>query len=394
MRAQPLAADVEGEQAAAMRIQSMHRGRQARREVDAMRALLLGPNTEEDEDEDDDVGDLPDLPPPATVKRVRGFSVSAEVYGEFNKKAAFKAPVYEKTPDQLTRIKKCLGESFLFNALEEEELNTVILAVREKTVKAKERLIEEGDDGDCMFIIESGLVDCLKKSDGAETVVKTCTAGDVFGELALLYNCPRAASVEVMEDAFLWELDRQTFNNIVKESAAKTQGTAETRAAATRIQSMHRGRQARREVEGMRTRPLAAAMNEEPIVSDANQQKTDAEREMAATRVQSLHRGRAARKEVQEMRSGVVPQFSNTEKEAVEEAERKAALAAGIDAFLQACIMHNKNKEIQRVAEHAADRVLQGVYMRQLRKANIKDPSVGPPVGTCFFPSLVARGVK
>jgi cAMP-dependent protein kinase regulator len=101
----------------------------------------------------------------------------------------------------------------------------LILAVKEKTVKANERLITEGDDGDCMFIIESGSADCLKKIDGAEKVVKTCSAGEVFGELALLYNCPRAASVEAKEDTSLWELDRETFNNIVKESAAKKRNT-------------------------------------------------------------------------------------------------------------------------------------------------------------------------
>jgi len=45
--------------------------------------------------------------------------------------------------------------------------------------------------------------------------------GDAFGELALLYNCPRAASVEAAEKCVLWKLDRDTFNNIVKDAAAK-----------------------------------------------------------------------------------------------------------------------------------------------------------------------------
>merc|ERR1719454_1164701 len=57
--------------------------------------------------------------------------------------------------------------------------------------------------------------------DGSEVPVKTCEAGDVFGELALLYNCPRAASVECKENGTLWQLDRDTFNHIVKEAAQK-----------------------------------------------------------------------------------------------------------------------------------------------------------------------------
>merc|ERR1712232_1016365 len=72
------------------------------------------------------------------------------------------------------------------------------------------------------FVIESGKLDCLiKMPDGSEKNVKTCEAGDVFGELALLYNCPRAASVEASEKSVLWQLDRDTFNHIVKEAAQK-----------------------------------------------------------------------------------------------------------------------------------------------------------------------------
>jgi len=93
--------------------------------------------------------------------------------------------------------------------------------MKEVTFKTDEKVITEGEDGDFLFVIEQGSFDCIKKIDGEDKVVKTCAPGDVFGELALLYNNPRAASVVAKGDSVCWMLDRDTFNNIVKEAAVK-----------------------------------------------------------------------------------------------------------------------------------------------------------------------------
>merc|ERR1719382_834834 len=91
----------------------------------------------------------------------------------------------------------------------------------EKTAQANDRIIKEGDDGDVMYVIERGAIECLKTISGEEQVVKQCGPGDIVGELALLYNCPRAASVEAREEAVLWQLDRETFNHIVRDESIK-----------------------------------------------------------------------------------------------------------------------------------------------------------------------------
>ncbi len=150
-------------------------------------------------------------------------AVSAEAYGDYHKKGDFKPIVHVKTEEQKTKIKSRIVQSFLFESLEANELRIVIDAMEEEKFNTGEVVINQGDKGDCLYIVESGELECLKRSSNESDfkLVKVYTAGEAFGELALLYNCPRAARVVTKTSVVLWKLDRETFNNIVKESAIK-----------------------------------------------------------------------------------------------------------------------------------------------------------------------------
>lgn len=188
------------------------------KELEESTGVLENYDAEEEEDDDDDMEDLP--PPPTYGQKGPRASVSAEAYGKWNQKKAFTPPVHPKTENQKVRIKAVLEKSFLFAALDEKELDVIILAMLEKPLEPGVRIIQEGDDGDFLCVVETGTMDCYKNIQGTEKVVKTCGAGDAFGELALLYNCPRAASVQSRDKCLLWQLDRDTFNAIVKDAAA------------------------------------------------------------------------------------------------------------------------------------------------------------------------------
>lgn len=181
---------------------------------------------EEEEEEDDDDDDTADFPPPAAAttgsrSRQRA-SVSAEAFGDWNKRGAFTPPVYPKSPEQEHELTCVVSRSFLFNALEPKDLQVIVLAMKGPlSVEPGVQFITEGDPGDHLYVITDGALHCTKVLGGVNTVVKTCLKGDLFGELALLYNSVRAASVVARDSSIVWELDRETFNNIVMEAVQR-----------------------------------------------------------------------------------------------------------------------------------------------------------------------------
>eukprot|EP00439_Symbiodinium_sp_Y106_P075123 s1348_g14.t2 len=175
---------------------------------------------EEEEDDDDDCDEIPESfrKSEESMGKTRT-SVSAEAYGTWNQKKAFTPPDHPKTDEQKQRLKQTLSKSFMFSSLEDKDMTTILGAMKECKFAAGQKVINEGDNGDFLFVIEKGQLECIKASNGEDKVVKTVNEGDVFGELALLYNCPRAASVVAKDECICWELDRESFNYIVKDAA-------------------------------------------------------------------------------------------------------------------------------------------------------------------------------
>ncbi|KZT20781.1 camp-dependent protein kinase regulatory subunit [Neolentinus lepideus HHB14362 ss-1] len=155
-------------------------------------------------------------------------------------------PHFPKTPEQLRRIKASIANNFIFRDLDEEQETGVLNAMQEMQVEKDEVVIRQGDVGEYFYVVESGLFYCYIRQDnnqpswytapeGARTPpplppqpghhpefgkkVSECKPGSSFGELALMYGHPRAATVQAMEPSVLWSLDRITFRTIILKAA-------------------------------------------------------------------------------------------------------------------------------------------------------------------------------
>lgn len=158
------------------------------------------------------------------VKKGARVSVSAESYGVFNQKKLYVPKVIEKSEETKTRIRDRLSQAFMFAMLDEKEKNIVINAMEECKFAAGDNVIKQGDDGEVLYVVDTGILSCyrrMKDEDTEDTFLKKYEQGEAFGELALLYNAPRAATIIADSESICFSLDRDCFNNIVKESAIK-----------------------------------------------------------------------------------------------------------------------------------------------------------------------------
>ncbi|CCE62291.1 hypothetical protein TPHA_0C01350 [Tetrapisispora phaffii CBS 4417] len=149
---------------------------------------------------------------PRNFNALRRTSVSAESFEPRSFEQDWKPEHYsEKSPEQMRRLENSIGKNFLFNSLDFDSKKLVINSLEEKKVPNGSEIIKQGDDGDYFYVVEEGNVDFFVNDEK----VGSSSVGSNFGELALMYNSPRAATVIATSDCILWALDRLTFRKIL-----------------------------------------------------------------------------------------------------------------------------------------------------------------------------------
>ena len=188
-----------------------------------------GSSDDSDDDEDDGMGDMVvKVSVSAVPGGRRRVSVSAESMDPTKlKNQRSLLVVVSKSEDVTERLLRTVGKSPLLKMLDEEQKDSIVKAFTGPLLKeAGDVIIQQGDIGDVFYLLESGSVDVHVQKKGEDSKkVHSYKSGDAFGELALMYNAPRAATCVAADDCKLWALDRNSFRVIVVAAAMQKRET-------------------------------------------------------------------------------------------------------------------------------------------------------------------------
>ena len=126
---------------------------------------------------------------------------------------SFVVEKYPKSDEDNALIEAALTENFVFSHLASNKRTALISAFEPIIMKRGTKIIEEGDVGDYFYVVGSGEV--VFQIGGKE--VGVAGKGSSFGELALLYQAPRAATCIAKTQCGLFRLDQETFRRIMAQ---------------------------------------------------------------------------------------------------------------------------------------------------------------------------------
>jgi len=183
---------------------------------DSGAAAAASDSDSETDEDDDEITDIPDIVrQPASLNR--RVSVSAE---SNTKITNFKKVVHDKTAEEKAQIVQMCKNSILFQHLDNNQLNVITDAMFPVKHEDGDIIIKQGDSGDNFYLVDNGSVEVFVAGKGDDPV-KSYNPGDGFGELALMYNAPRAATCKAVGACRLWAVDRVTFKVILMDTTMK-----------------------------------------------------------------------------------------------------------------------------------------------------------------------------
>jgi len=112
-----------------------------------------------------------------------------------------------------------LEKTLLFKNLTEQELAKIDRVAASRKLKAEELVFKEGSAGDSLYIVKTGSVRVTRLESGGEKVLAILREGDHFGEIALVDNQPRSASIVANEETELIQIKDADFRKLLEEDS-------------------------------------------------------------------------------------------------------------------------------------------------------------------------------
>uniref|UniRef100_A0A4W6CPH3 cGMP-dependent protein kinase n=1 Tax=Lates calcarifer TaxID=8187 RepID=A0A4W6CPH3_LATCA len=142
------------------------------------------------------------------TRRAQGISAEPQTHQDLSRQSFRK---YAKSDWSKDLIKEAILDNDFMKNLELSQIQEIVDCMYPVEYGKDSCIIKEGDVGSLVYVMEDGKVEVTKES------LKLCTMGPgkVFGELAILYNCTRTATVKTLTNVKLWAIDRQCFQTIM-----------------------------------------------------------------------------------------------------------------------------------------------------------------------------------
>ncbi|XP_076193087.1 cGMP-dependent protein kinase 2 isoform X1 [Aptenodytes patagonicus] len=140
---------------------------------------------------------------------------------DLNRQATFsfeKARV-QKDSSEKKLITNALNKNQFLKRLEPHQIRDMVECMYERTFQQGSYVIRQGEPGNHIFVLKEGSLEVFQQNK----LLSSIPVWTAFGELAILYNCTRTASVKAITNVKTWALDREVFQNIMRVTAQTRQ---------------------------------------------------------------------------------------------------------------------------------------------------------------------------
>ncbi|CAG9761193.1 unnamed protein product [Ceutorhynchus assimilis] len=140
--------------------------------------------------------------------------VSAESSEKFIQTNDICITKYEKDFRSKQLIKDAIMDNAFLKNLDTSQIREIVDAMEPKEFPSGSYIVRQGNAGVHLFVSAEGDLEVLQD----QKILGHMGPGKAFGELAILYNCTRTASIRAVTDSKVWRLDRKVFQQIMKRT--------------------------------------------------------------------------------------------------------------------------------------------------------------------------------